>query len=221
MKCNLAIVFVCAALVAALCQAKAAATTYLYTGPGFNLTQQQDGFTPDASLGTHVTGSVTFSLDTSSFTGQIQTAGGQVSSLVLTAGNVSATLGGGFYGLTGLFGFVDGQITSWQVNTKNQALGGFYLQTSGSGIGGEDEVALATECCVLVGNVEMSFTDGAVFNGFPPPPPPSIAGSDGVWTLVSSAVPEPSTWTMMILGFAGVGFMACRRKQNGSTHRLA
>jgi hypothetical protein len=29
---------------------------------------------------------------------------------------------------------------------------------------------------------------------------------------VTSAVPEPSTWAMMILGFAGVGFMAYRRK---------
>jgi hypothetical protein len=27
-----------------------------------------------------------------------------------------------------------------------------------------------------------------------------------------SAVPEPSTWTMMLLGFAGVGFMVYRRK---------
>jgi hypothetical protein len=31
-----------------------------------------------------------------------------------------------------------------------------------------------------------------------------------------AAVPEPSTWAMMILGFAGVGFMAYRRKRNGS-----
>ena len=30
----------------------------------------------------------------------------------------------------------------------------------------------------------------------------------------TSAVPEPSTWAMMILGFAGVGFMAYRRKNN-------
>jgi hypothetical protein len=29
---------------------------------------------------------------------------------------------------------------------------------------------------------------------------------------VTSAVPEPSTWAMMILGFMGVGFMAYRRK---------
>jgi hypothetical protein len=30
-------------------------------------------------------------------------------------------------------------------------------------------------------------------------------------TGVTSAVPEPSTWAMMILGFAGLGFMAYRR----------
>lgn len=29
---------------------------------------------------------------------------------------------------------------------------------------------------------------------------------------VTTAVPEPSTWAMMILGFAGLGFMAYRRK---------
>ena len=29
---------------------------------------------------------------------------------------------------------------------------------------------------------------------------------------VTSGVPEPSTWAMMLLGFAGVGFMAYRRK---------
>ena len=39
-------------------------------------------------------------------------------------------------------------------------------------------------------------------------------------TNVSSAVPEPSTWAMMILGFMGVGFVAYRRKNNHS-FRLA
>jgi len=37
---------------------------------------------------------------------------------------------------------------------------------------------------------------------------------------ISSAVPEPATWAMMILGFMGVGFMAYRRK-GMSTFRLA
>ena len=36
-------------------------------------------------------------------------------------------------------------------------------------------------------------------------------GLDNV-KLLSPAVPEPSTWAMMILGFAGIGFMAYRRK---------
>jgi PEP-CTERM motif len=35
---------------------------------------------------------------------------------------------------------------------------------------------------------------------------------DGVVTPGVGAVPEPSTWAMMILGFAGIGFMAYRRK---------
>jgi hypothetical protein len=30
----------------------------------------------------------------------------------------------------------------------------------------------------------------------------------------SPAVPEPSTWAMLLLGFAGIGFMAYRRKTN-------
>jgi hypothetical protein len=29
---------------------------------------------------------------------------------------------------------------------------------------------------------------------------------------VTTAVPEPSTWAMMILGFAGVGYLAYRRR---------
>jgi hypothetical protein len=36
-----------------------------------------------------------------------------------------------------------------------------------------------------------------------------------------AAVPEPSTWVMMILGFFGVGFIAYRRKETGSALRLA
>jgi hypothetical protein len=35
-----------------------------------------------------------------------------------------------------------------------------------------------------------------------------------------TAVPEPATWAMMVLGFAGVGFMAYRRKSQGPALRL-
>ncbi len=38
---------------------------------------------------------------------------------------------------------------------------------------------------------------------------------------VTAAVPEPSTWAMMILGFAGVGFMAYRRSRKDQGLALA
>jgi PEP-CTERM motif len=37
------------------------------------------------------------------------------------------------------------------------------------------------------------------------------------FTVGVAAVPEPSTWAMMILGFAGIGFMAYRRKPNSAS----
>jgi PEP-CTERM motif len=40
-------------------------------------------------------------------------------------------------------------------------------------------------------------------------------------TGMTSAVPEPSTWAMMILGFCGLGFMAYRRKQRGGALSVA
>jgi len=44
---------------------------------------------------------------------------------------------------------------------------------------------------------------------------PTVPGS-----LTVTAVPEPTTWAMMILGFLGVGFLSYRRKSKGS-FRLA
>jgi hypothetical protein len=40
-------------------------------------------------------------------------------------------------------------------------------------------------------------------------------------TINMSAVPEPSTWAMMILGFIGVGFMAYRRTDRQAGFRFA
>jgi hypothetical protein len=41
---------------------------------------------------------------------------------------------------------------------------------------------------------------------------PEFAPDNATFTASVGAVPEPSTWAMMILGFAGIGFMAYRRK---------
>jgi len=44
----------------------------------------------------------------------------------------------------------------------------------------------------------------------------NYGGFDGVTFTNMSAVPEPSTWAMMILGFAGVGFLAYRRRNQAA-----
>ncbi len=39
--------------------------------------------------------------------------------------------------------------------------------------------------------------------------------------FLASAVPEPSTWAMMILGFVGLGFMSYRQKRTSPAMRVA
>ena len=46
-----------------------------------------------------------------------------------------------------------------------------------------------------------------LYSAFSPGPDPDAL-------LTVTAVPEPSTWAMMILGFAGVGFMAYRQRKS-------
>ena len=40
------------------------------------------------------------------------------------------------------------------------------------------------------------------------------------WVLYSPTVPEPSTWAMMLLGFAGLGFAGYRRAKAGQAHAV-
>jgi hypothetical protein len=42
----------------------------------------------------------------------------------------------------------------------------------------------------------------------------TLAGSTSLSEFTVTAVPEPSTWAMMILGFAGVGYMTYRRRNH-------
>ncbi|MBR0995228.1 PEP-CTERM sorting domain-containing protein [Bradyrhizobium japonicum] len=48
----------------------------------------------------------------------------------------------------------------------------------------------------------------------------SLYFSDDIGNAVS-AVPEPSTWAMLILGFAGVGFMTYRRRKQSNAISIA
>ena len=49
----------------------------------------------------------------------------------------------------------------------------------------------------------------------------ALANYGGSVTTIAEAVPEPATWFMMILGFAGVGLMGMRKRRNNNTLRLA
>ena len=50
----------------------------------------------------------------------------------------------------------------------------------------------------------------------------TFSGLDDVSvTSLTAAVPEPSTWAMMVLGFASLGFMTYRRRQSGSATSVA
>lgn len=45
---------------------------------------------------------------------------------------------------------------------------------------------------------------------------PSDIGSSFTFTLVPGAVPEPSTWALMLLGFAGLGYAGYRKAQQAA-----
>jgi hypothetical protein len=94
----------------------AKATTYDFVGPAYNCDQQCSGFVYDPALGNNITGSVTFDIDTSNFSGQISTVlfgGLQATALTMTAGSYSLSLAQNE--LYGLFSLTNGQITSWSV----------------------------------------------------------------------------------------------------------
>jgi hypothetical protein len=86
------------------------------------------------------------------------------------------------------------------------------LGQPGLGIQGRVDVMGITSLLVAPGQI------GVNWQGVPLQGEVVLGGPDLVTT---PAVPEPSTWAMMILGFAGVGFMAYRRKQNGPALRVA
>lgn len=99
-------------------------------------------------------------------------------------------------------------------------LSGTYLFKDSKG---DSEFASFTGNSVTLSNL-FSFANGSYSLSF------SFAGSlppvnapvfdNGTFKAVVTAVPEPATWAMMVLGFLGVGFVSYRRRA-GSSLRLA
>jgi hypothetical protein len=90
----------------------------------------------------------------------------------------------------------DGNIVGWHISATQSVIFPFLRITSEQG------------------TIDGTFDEGVTSVGNPSFPSFPIAFNEndqGVWSM-TAAVPEPSTWAMMILGFAGVGFLAYRRK---------
>jgi hypothetical protein len=133
-------------------------------------------------------------------------------------------------------GTINSSNDSGFISLTGTLLGDSFSVTSTSGFGGFDNIFLTSGITLVNGNITSIVTpfggggigvgapaSGSVFinqNGANAGQPGldftfTPAGgtrTDGTVSSVVEAVPEPSTWAMMILGFCGVGFMAYRRK---------
>jgi PEP-CTERM motif len=178
----------------------AGATTYTYTG---NLVNTDNGAMPvdqdyvSASVnlnctgvcnGTYVEGGLL-----TSFTLSTVSSASNLTLFSLSSGDPAYTNDG----TTNYVTLSAGAVTNWQLYADYPSAGGATIYTINDNLFGD-----GTEDLYAGGSISAAQSG----TGFPPNPG-SWNGPAGI-----SAVPEPSTWAMMILGFAGVGFMAYRRK---------
>jgi hypothetical protein len=140
-----------------------------------------------------------------------------------TTGNYLSVLGGGSenvsFSARPSFSFFWGSIDDFNTITVkttngNESFTGTQIATLFAGQGVQ-----ATGCQLVTNcNRYFTFTDGDAgqsITGF------TVSSTTNSFELTNiSAVPEPATWAMMILGFLSVGFLAYRRKSTRPTFRL-
>ncbi|KRQ94752.1 hypothetical protein CQ12_04285 [Bradyrhizobium jicamae] len=138
-----------------------------------------------------------------------------------TVGNYLSVLGSGTENITfanqlSSFSFFWGSIDDYNTITFHTTLGDeTYNGAQVAALVGDG--VQATGCQVLTNcNRLFTFTgNGASFTGF------SISSSQNSFELTNiSAVPEASTWAMMILGFFGLGFLGYRKSSQNSGRSL-
>jgi PEP-CTERM motif len=74
---------------------------------------------------------------------------------------------------------------------------------------------------VLIENAQGQFQDSICNNSACSSPTLDYANLDATKLVAVSGVPEPSTWAMMVLGFAVVGFVAHRRRHKTAMLHVA
>ena len=151
-------------------------------------------------------------------TGNISTGGTGVT-CCNTDTSIPYTGANGYAGLFGLTGSniqnsTGSAVGNYSDPTHQFALVGWYQGASTVfTIGSSGSVVIPKTDSVLY----LGFADGSGFrdaSGF-------YGDNSGSLSVNVSAVPEPSTWAMMILGFCGLGFISYRKKQSGSAFRFA
>jgi PEP-CTERM motif len=144
-------------------------------------------------------------------------------------GTINDAALGGVQNLTLITDPVPGTVFTYRSNSGDDAIGlDNAVPLTGAGLIfsiGTNPIGPSQD---LLFNVYSNGNGGfsALFFGYLDPASPNSPPKEYGLNLAASvsfetaaAAPEPSTWAMMILGFAGVGFMAYRRRK-GSTLAL-
>jgi PEP-CTERM motif len=167
-----------------------------YPGGGTGVVQGADGNSDNINLGTFIGTPLVYSVVNSAF----GVPGSQIGELVFSAAGVP----------TFAYVYTEGDNVRDHASTQYNTVAPNVYATDDFGSGDRldvQQIVLPADFLGLTVDVSLiSFDNG---------------GGDPFVAAITtmSAVPEPSTWAMMILGFFGVGFMAYRRK-NGAL-RLA
>lgn len=135
-----------------------------------------------------------------------------------TTGNYLSVLGGGTENVTfsarTSFSFFWGSIDSYNTITLSDGVSYTGTQIANMFGGAANGCQTLTDC-----NRYVTFTDtGGTLTGF------SLSSAQNSFEITNiSAVPEPATWAMMILGFLGLGFLGYRKSSGSSnpTFRMA
>jgi hypothetical protein len=138
-----------------------------------------------------------------------------------------------------VYGAVNGQVLGWNINTHAQVFTSVFLGSpdgtgviTGTGQFAGDIISNGNDGNLWLINHTTGQAD-LIASGGTRGDYVGVDGTNGSLFLTQTndvlrlscgpdcgfvgtpSVPEPSTWAMLILGFAGIGFMAYRRKQNG------
>lgn len=181
-------------------------TTYTYTGQPFTEFNYLECML--CGQGSSLSASVTFNFDTSTYSGAIDLSTGDIAVF-----GGSATYYFPYYvpspgvyalvsTLNGSFTLVNGSITSWYLEGET------YQQYCGLGPG--CAAGTTTSISSPGGDSEFAFYDDPQTDGG------ASSSAGGTWSgpdVSVIGVPEPSTWTMMLVAFSGLCFLTRRRRQ--------